>query len=166
MKQVFIQTSFLTQRFTYEHFSLWLYPAQTEIKMKMQMTTPIFNTCELPQTSAILKQILPSIFSSKCFNDNKYSFKREVKYTEIGHLFEHILLEYLCIEKIKLGFEDAVFTGVTNWNWVEDPKGTFYITVDAGWREKELFLSALEKTIYLLNMILDSLESYSSYQIV
>ncbi|HUD44981.1 MAG TPA: hypothetical protein VMR41_05530 [Patescibacteria group bacterium] len=157
MKQILMQTSFLPQAFSFQHFSLLLYPSVYEIRMTMKMLSPVFNTCEIPGTYSILRQNLPSIFTSKCFNDNQYSFKKEVKNTEIGHLFEHILLEYLCIEKIKMGYEDAVFNGVTNWNWIEDPKGTFHITVDAGWQEKELFMAAFEKSITLLNMILNSL---------
>ena len=149
-------TAFNTYQYTHPHFSLALMPAQAEIQMTMCMSTPVFHTCDIPATYSILKSLLPSIFASKCFNDNKYTFTKEVKNTEIGHLFEHILLEYLCFEKVNRGFSDALFNGVTNWNWKEEPKGTFHIVIDANWSEKELFLAALEKSIILVNMILDT----------
>jgi len=161
MKQI-IPLQPLSQSISSEHFSLRLSPTAYELKMTLKMSTPIFHTCDLPATYTILQKILPSIFTSQCFNDNKYAFTQEVKNTEIGHLFEHILLEYLCIERMNMGYEEAVFNGVTNWNWIEDPKGTFHIIIDAGWDEKELILTALEKSIQLLHLILETKNISSS----
>jgi hypothetical protein len=60
------------------------------------------STSTIPATSLQLALHLPSIFGCNCFNDGNKSFGEECKNTELGHLFEHIMLEYLCIEKMKM----------------------------------------------------------------
>jgi cyanophycin synthase-like protein len=161
MKQI-ISIQPVSQSIHSEHFSLMLSPTEYDLKMTMQMRTPVFHTCDLPATCMILQKLLPSIFTSKCFNDNKYTFTKEVRNTEVGHLFEHILLEYLCIERMNMGYKEAVFNGVTNWNWAEDPKGTFHIEIDAGWDKKEMILAAVEKSKQLLHVILETKNMNSS----
>lgn len=158
MKQL-LSSHLEPQHFTHEHFSLNITPASRELNIIMKMKLPIFHTCDIPMTSALLQSLLPSIFESKCFNDKKYSFTQEVKNTEIGHLFEHIMLEYLCMEKVNQGYMQATFNGVTNWNWREEPRGTFHITINAGWKEKEMILRALEKTISLVTLLLDTVSA-------
>ncbi len=138
------------------YFSLALMPSEKSIDLIMSMSTKVLHTSSLPHTSDILQKLLPSIFSSTCFNDNNNSFVDEVKNTEIGHLFEHILLEYLCMEKLNKGYSDATFKGVTNWNWKEEPLGTFHIIIDIAWEERNFVEPALEKSIELTNFILSS----------
>ncbi len=138
------------------YFSLAMVPSEKTIDLTMSMSVKVLHTSYLPHTSGILQKLLPSIFSSVCFNDNNNSFIEEVKNTEIGHLFEHILLEYLCIEKLNKGYSDASFKGVTNWNWKEEPLGTFHIIVDIAWEERNFIEPALEKSIKLINFILSS----------
>ncbi|HSX40687.1 MAG TPA: hypothetical protein VLF68_03675 [Candidatus Saccharimonadales bacterium] len=122
----------------------------------MQLSFPVMTTASLPQTYNLLENFLPSIHVSKCFNDKHYSFRREVRSTEIGHLFEHILLEFLCKEKMSKGFEDAEFRGITHWDWNTDIRGTFHITINCGYIDAQLFPKALYKSVLLLNKILDS----------
>lgn len=155
MKQTLLREQF-PKVITYEHFSLQLYPREYEMQMTMQMSTSLVRTYDLPQTFPILQKLLPSIFTSKCFNDNKYPFIEEVRNTEMGHLFEHILLEYLCIEQVRHGDKDAIFSGVTKWNWTKDPRGTFHIRIDTGWDKSDMLFVALERSIQLLNTILDT----------
>lgn len=119
----------------------------------------IINTRSLPQTSSILKKYVPSVFHSKCFNYDNAPFSIESKRTEVGHLFEHILLEYLCLLKSDRGFKNPVHNGVTSWNWTKDKKGTFRITIDVGDNEREIFFNALQKSIEVTNRILSS-ENY------
>lgn len=138
------------------YFSLALFPSEKSIDLTMSMSTKVLHTSSLPQTICILEKLLPSIFSSSCFNDNNFPFIEEVKNTEIGHLFEHILLEYLCMEKINKGYADATFRGVTNWNWKEEPLGTFHIIVDISLAERDFIEPALENSIKLINLILES----------
>ncbi len=127
----------------------------------MRLLVPSVNTVDLPNTSSILKIELPSILSSTCFNDKGLSFSKEVQQTEIGHLFEHILLEYLCEKKLSLGLTNIVYNGVTEWDWLKDERGIFYITIDIGLEEKHILEEALQKSTSLISKILNTATSYS-----
>lgn len=124
--------------------------------MTMTLRIPTVNTRHIPATYALLKKNVPTIFQSMCFNDGKLPFSKEVCATEVGHLFEHILLEYLCEEKVARGYDEVEFSGETQWNWREDPRGTFHIMVTSTHEDLDIFAIALEKTIALVNKILQS----------
>lgn len=124
-------------------------------QIKMTLTTDYFHTNYLPKTSRLLERLLPEVLETKCFNDMNLPFNEEVKNTEIGHLFEHILLEYLCQVKIGDGYQRASFKGLTNWNWKKDPRGTFHITIETKPKDIIYLQYALEKSIELLNRILE-----------
>ncbi|HEX6977263.1 MAG TPA: hypothetical protein VF185_02815, partial [Patescibacteria group bacterium] len=115
---------------------------------------PKIYTSEIPNTMPVLKRLLPSIYKSQCFNEGNLTFREEVKDTEIGHLFEHILLEFLCITKLKRGFDCSEYSGVTNWNWKKERKGKFHVKIDLGIGDCEIFKEAVEKSISLMNLIL------------
>lgn len=139
-----------------DKFSLTIKHDFKQTIMVMDIYDSVVNTKHLPYTHSILKKELPSILFSKCFNDNKYSFNKEVKKTEIGHLFEHILLEYLCLIKRSYGIDNPIHNGVTEWNWQKDNHGVFHISVDSGIDNEEIFSKAIKLTIRLINKILDS----------
>lgn len=135
-------------------YTLSVLPSTEKTSIVMKLLIPQVTTKDFLETSKILKVFLPSIFRSSCYNDDKLQFKDEVKNTEVGHLFEHILLEYLCLQKLEKGFDNAMYEGVTDWNWMRDPRGTFHITITASQEDFEIFTSALEQTIKLTNAIL------------
>jgi len=87
-----------------------------------------------------------------------------VRRTEIGHLFEHILLEYLCQEKLLKGFDKAIFSGNTQWNWKREPRGMFHIYINMPYSDTDIFPEALKKSISLAKMILrnEQQQIYSS----
>jgi len=120
----------------------------------MLMKIPCINTRELPHTFQIIKRELPSLLVSTCFNEHNLPFKEEVKHTEIGHLFEHIVLEYLCLIKLADGHDTAVYNGVTSWNWVKETRGTFHIRIDVPFKDKKYLKQALEKTYTLMAKLL------------
>lgn len=122
--------------------------------IKMSLFTDFYHTNSLPHTTEVLEEILPPVLKTQCFNELNLPFYSEVKNTEIGHLFEHILLEYLCQEKIADGYKKASFRGVTKWNWRNEKKGTFNIVIDAKPADIIYFQYALTKSIELLNKIL------------
>jgi hypothetical protein len=135
-------------------FSLEIVQKTHETTLLMHVYTPILNTHAIPQTYSLLQKNLPQVLSSRCFNEDGLPFHVEVQHTEIGHLFEHILLEYLCQQKLSTGCKQAVFSGVTDWNWKKDTRGIFHITVNVGSSEAEIFFAALEKSVALLNLII------------
>ncbi|MBI3984666.1 MAG: hypothetical protein HY344_01835 [Candidatus Levybacteria bacterium] len=128
----------------------------------MQVLINFVNTKNLPNTYLFLKKHFPSVLKTECFNEDNLNFEKEVRSTEIGHLFEHIFIDVLCFEKIKFGFNEAVFNGRTFWNWKRDAFGKFHIYVDIK-NEDGIFLGgAFTKTIGLLEQILESNKFFST----
>lgn len=146
---VFSQSTRITN-----YYSLNLSQKKTRLHITMKLFGNIVNTGSIPHTVSILKKELPSVLHTQCFNDEGLPFIREVKKTEIGHLFEHILLEYLCLLKLASGRRIATFKGNTNWNWERDARGTFHITINAGEKDAHLMPKAMDAAISLLNSII------------
>ncbi len=122
----------------------------------MEVSIPCINTVHIPQTLQLLYENLPSVLKTKCFNEKNIPFREEVVRTELGHLFEHMFLEYLSLEKLLSGHRSALFKGRTDWNWNEDARGVFHLKVTVP-EEDLIFLSAaLKKTITLFETILNS----------
>lgn len=143
----------------------------------MQKTTPIFNlawenrpdqwqlefvakypfnqTSHFPQTSQILEQHLPSIFKAECFNPDNIPFYEELKHTESGHLFEHILLEHLCLEKLKSN-PKACFSGKTQWDLERPEAGEYQIFINKEAGDEKFFRPALARTQNIMNQIFAS----------
>jgi hypothetical protein len=153
---------------TSELYHLSIKQSDTNTKIIMKVLQGTVNTRELPHTFPLLKKMLPSVLRSTCYNENDDPFYREVQHTEIGHLFEHILIEHLCLLKVSQGYDDVEFSGVTKWNWILHPKGSFHITVSANHEDISIFNDAMEKSIELTNLILQSgqkIVAQSPYQL-
>jgi hypothetical protein len=150
--QKIANSSFISEHY----YSLEIDHKKQSTELTMILTVPTVSTRYIPRTFSILQQLLPTIFDSMCFNDDKLPFISEVKATEVGHLFEHILLEYLCEEKTARGYSDVEYSGETQWNWHEDPRGTFHITISSNENDLDIFKPALARTIALVNTILQS----------
>ncbi len=119
------------QCFTYECDSYTISCDDNGTNWKLLMRTynlPI-RTQNLIHNERLLQLYLPSIFKCTCYNDYNAPFSQELKDTELGHLFEHILLEYLCIQKLKGRTGKAVFCGRTSWNWQRDPRGVYHQSI-------------------------------------
>jgi hypothetical protein len=144
-----------TQQFLVENlFSLDVIQKQTTTRIVMQMLYNQVNTREIPHIVELLQAHLPNVLRTQCFNDDGLPFSMEVRHTELGHLFEHILLEYLCQGKIAKGANQASYSGNTKWNWIKDPRGKFHIRLSCGMRDADILPAALERTIDLMKIIL------------
>jgi len=139
-----------------DFFSITIRQKTSEMDLCMKLFTPTVNTAAIPQTFAILEEMLPDIYTSQCFNDANLPFSSEVKRTEIGHLFEHILLEYLFRCKSMQGEKNIVLKGETSWNWKRDPRGVFHIGITSGIQDAPLFPLALQQAIFILQKILQA----------
>jgi hypothetical protein len=126
------------------------YEAETQIMLSMLKSTS--TTKDSPHTYFILKENLPTILSAQCFNPKNLNFAEEVKETEWGHLFEHILLEYLCIEKINMGYRQATHNGETVWKYHKP--NDFHIKIDAGTKDEAIWDICFYRTIALMKKIL------------
>lgn len=87
--------------------------------------TEIFHTAQAPRMPRILFKLFPHMATQRCHNGAGLSFRREAEATEIPHLFEHLILEIQDQVRRHVG---EPFTGETNWNWTQDPRGRFYVT--------------------------------------
>ena len=135
-------------------FSLAIIQKQTRTKIIMDLLYNQVNTEEIPFIIDLLKENLPGVLATTCYNDMDLPFDEEVSHTEIGHLFEHILLEYLCQHKIKKGARRATYAGRTTWNWVRDPFGRFHIHLSCGKKDADILPLAIEQTVSLMKLIL------------
>lgn len=123
-------------------------------KVLMVCKNSILNTNELPTICEELNKIFPAVLTTKCFNEDNLPFAIEVKKTEIAHLFEHMLIEYIYEEKVARGFKNIKVRGVTEWNWKNEPYGTYNLSINVGVQDMEIFNSAFDKTILLFNSLL------------
>lgn len=128
--------------------------SQKKLYLHLTVLSPHLYTSQLPHTLDTLRSHLPQVLTSECFNDAHLPFDQEVKATEIGHLFEHILIQHLCEAKLALGFSPVTFSGFTSWNWYIHPRGEFKISLDVAARDIPLIAYALPKTIALTEKIL------------
>jgi len=58
-------------------------------------------------------------------NRRGLTFEEELKETEMGHVFEHVILAVLALR-------GAATRGQTTWNWQRDPIGMFQVTIGTG----------------------------------
>lgn len=137
------------------HFSLSFNYKTAPIILEMQMQNNLVNTKDLPDTFDFIKFNAPSVLRTECFNDDNLPFSVEIKKTELGHLFEHLLLDELCRLKSNSGFENADFSGRTFWNWNNNPVGYFKILINVNKEDSIFFNKALARTILLFNRLLD-----------
>jgi len=135
-------------------FSLAITQKRTSTQIIMDVLYNQLNTSEIPYLFDMLEENLPSVLLSKCYNDMGLPFNEEVRNTEIGHLFEHILLEYLCQHKIAKGARAATYAGRTRWNWHRDPLGRFHIHLTCGKKDADILPPALEKAVSLMKLLL------------
>src|SRR3990172_12827533 len=114
-----------TIKYELNEYSLELRLVNDTLNITMQLHEAPLSTKSLYSTTEILAQNLPDIFTNICYNDSNLTFYQESQNTEIGHLFEHILLENLTRsrgDKLR-----APLQGKTKWNWEREPIGKFHI---------------------------------------
>jgi hypothetical protein len=142
------------QYFVENLFSLAIKQKRTSTQITMDVLYNQLNTSEIPTLIDVLQENLPSVLWTTCYNDLDLPFNEEVRNTEIGHLFEHILLEYLCQQKIAKGARAATYVGRTRWNWHRDPLGRFHIHLTCGKKDADILPSAIENSVSLMKTIL------------
>lgn len=140
--------------YDYNFFYLNYYHESDKTKILAKFEAPHLNTKNIPQTLKLLKRYLPSILYSRCYNPENLTFKKEVIQTEIGHLLEHIILEYLAEESFSKYKIRQIFKGITTWNWDKEEKGIFRIEITASTKDIDIFLNSLKKSTLLLEKIL------------
>lgn len=146
----------MLKKFSYNSplFNLKIRQSSKLTMIHMQLGVSFVNTSDIPETVEFLNRNYPSVLRTECFNEKNLPFAIEVRSTEIGHLFEHILIDHLCLLKIKNGAKKAAINGTTSWNWQENPRGSFQILIDVGRKDIELLIKALRVTIDLTKKLM------------
>lgn len=137
MKNSFILTQ---QSFSHQLCSLKITHRKNQSDIVMQLFSEHVTTKTLPQTLQLLKEVAPSVLRTKCHNDLHLPFHKEVQDTEIGHLFEHLILDYCSRHSED---ERRTYYGVTEWDWHTEPRGTFHIAVSTGRKDQDLLYQAI-----------------------
>jgi hypothetical protein len=141
---------------SHKFFTLLVQVKDEEVHIEMKLSTDILNTCLLPQTLQTLRTNFPSVLKTECFNEENLSFQEEVQRTEIGHLFEHILLESLCLEEMAEGKHESTFSGRTDWNWEKEHLGVFHIFVNSGKAIAHLLPNAMKTAVHQTELVLET----------
>jgi len=126
--------------------------AGTSVGLVQQVKRELVSTAALPLTSFVLAKTIPTIFENDCFNNSGLTFREEVKDTEIGHLFEHLILENLKLESLKENIYSD-FRGETYWDWKKECFGRFNIDIEVNKVGKRYFYRALLRSITILESI-------------
>jgi hypothetical protein len=142
-------------KFSNNHFNVSVSKKPQEVVLRMQFDKIKFSTRHFPNTLSFLKIHVPQVLKTKCFNPRNFTFRKEVVDTQMAHLFEHILLTFLCDAEIKLGAKSAKFRAVTQWNWKINPKGSFTVTITGKVRKKVLEM-ALIRAIGMTELLIKS----------
>lgn len=154
--------------FSHNLYELGISQRKEKTYLYMQFRTPFVTTFKNHDILYILKKQLPSIFLSTCYNDFNLPFRKEVENTELGHLYEHILLEYLAVLYRAKCTTLRDFEGLTSWNWKKNPRGSFVIQINVGKNDQQILSEAIALTNGLMISILEPLiptTSHSTFQL-
>lgn len=143
--------------FTNAFFTLALSIKRKKTYIYIQFKTPQITTDSHFNTQYFLEQSLPSIFLSTCYNDRNLPFRREVENTELGHLYEHVLLEYIALLHFTNGGGGRDFIGSTSWDWRKNERGSFQIEINVGKTHEQILIEALSLTNNLMESFLEPL---------
>jgi hypothetical protein len=137
-----------------EFFPLTLDQQTHQAELHMVLEDRCLSTKDMKNVVGFFEKHLPDVLHTKCFNDHKLPFCKEILKTELAHLFEHVILVLLCQAKRKLGYKYSTYKGETIWDWEKNPKGMFSITISVKQKEADILLDVLPKAIELIDQFL------------
>ncbi len=126
----------------------------------MNFPKACWSTTCFPEMYHFLQVRQPSVLETTCFNDENLTFSEEVKQTEMGHLFEHLVIDQLC--QLKAKTDDAEFEGCTEWNWWKYPIGSFKVTININHQDQKYLDHALRTSEQLIEDLYAHLPPKSS----
>lgn len=117
------------------------------VELVVKMPDP--NHCttrDVPHLPKRLFGLFPHLAEHRCENDGGYTFRQESRCTEIPHLLEHLIIELQ-----GQAHPHGILRGETKWNWHEDPKGLFHVTID--YENELLVLGAIRTAERIINAL-------------
>ncbi len=136
-----------------ENFNLQYNIFDRGVKIDLILLTEITSTSQINGVYDKLFAYLPTVLKTECFNEKNLPFSVEVGETEIGHLFEHILLEYMSIYKEK-SVKNFSIEGRTFWNALNLPVKQFTIDIYCSLTDFPIFVKSLKPTCNLVNTLI------------
>lgn len=98
------------------------FPRHTKITLRFRHQ---LYSAQVPGLAASLLEMLPCLREHICHNRHGREFVDELADTELGHVFEHVMLAVL--------HKRGICTrGQTTWDWQRDPIGLFHVTIATG----------------------------------
>lgn len=104
--------------------SVTFFPRHTRITMRFRHH---LYSSHVPDLAQNLLTMLPTLGEHECVNRRNLAFAEELTQTELGHVFEHVVLEVLSLRGLST-------RGQTTWNWERDPIGTYHVSIHTGKR--------------------------------
>ncbi len=123
------------------------------VKIDMSLLCDVIYTSQITGIYNKLFAFLPTVLTTECFNEKHLPFREEVAQTEIGHLFEHILLEYMSINKEK-SMKNFSIEGRTFWNAINLPIKKFTIDIYCKLSDFPIFIKSLEPSCKLIDTLI------------
>jgi len=119
------------------------YPNRT--KITLHLTEKYRMTGDFDRFSQLLIGKLPGIMLHKCKNSGKKPVAEELENTETAHALEHILIELIFL----IDTDVERVSGVTAWNWKQQPEGTYHINLT--YTDKLILEKCLQEGLLLLD---------------
>jgi hypothetical protein len=138
--------------FVPEDLNLYIEHKAHETHIDFRHSLPIRNTQEIAEIFDFFKSNFPDIYLSECFNEGNFSFSEEIRNTELGHLFEHILLVKLVQLKVGKGFDNVRFIGRTYWKGEASQEAK--IIFSAGYKDRAFFMQAFSESLEIFKKAL------------
>jgi hypothetical protein len=114
------------------------------------------STTQLPTLQSDIRTLLPEILVAACDNPDNKPFFKEMLDTQTAHLFEHMVLEYLCKLRLNEGASEASYEGRTFWDARRPTGEESTIAVSRQGESKSQFMRAVRLSSKLLNTLLSN----------
>lgn len=128
------------------HADYWL--------LQFSVNSDYCSTSQFPALQSDMRTLLPEILVAECDNPNKLPFYEEMQSTQTAHLYEHMVLEYLCKLKLKKGAREASYEGRTFWDATQPTGEESTIAVSRQGESKSQFLQAVRLSSQLLTTLI------------
>lgn len=148
--------------YEYKSFKFDLVHKPSKTLIKIQFLTTFFNTRQIPSLYDYLEKNYPQVLETLCFNSQNLPFSEEVRGTEFGHLFEHLLISKIYDIKKQGGDKNFIVQGRTHWDWTNETRGSFNIYILISDEDRSILNRAISETVIIMEDIIGSGQNNSS----
>jgi hypothetical protein len=102
-------------------------------------------TSQAPQIAAGILLLFPRLRFKKVYGSGQ-RFEYEVKDTELP-----VILMFLILELQSRTVQHGYLSGVTHWNWLREPNGTWHIDMD--YEHPQLLIAVIPVAVHIINSL-------------